>query len=162
MTYNEMLRLPQWQKKRLEVLSAKGFACEGCRDDQNTLHVHHKTYINGRKPWEYELENFVVLCADCHSTEHFLRDIATKIIQATPQNELFGLVNLMANWVSVSPLSEKERIDIYEQEFWTTELGEIARRWSALPWECLDAMRTMPVSDVEKMLADWQGKKHER
>lgn len=34
------------------------------------LHIHHKYYIKGKKPWEYDNEALVTLCADCHQKRH--------------------------------------------------------------------------------------------
>jgi len=65
-SYIEKLRDPRWQKKRLEVLEAAGWKCEQCEDDEETLHVHHKIYIKGREPWEYENTQLSCLCQSCH------------------------------------------------------------------------------------------------
>ena len=62
--YSDLLKNPAWQKKRLEMLSAADFACQSCGDNSSTLHVHHKRYIKGRSPWDYENSNFVVVCED--------------------------------------------------------------------------------------------------
>ena len=34
------------------------------------LNVHHKYYVNGKKPWEYDDEALITLCQDCHCLEH--------------------------------------------------------------------------------------------
>lgn len=34
------------------------------------LHVHHKYYVLGRKPWEYPDEALITLCSDCHEKLH--------------------------------------------------------------------------------------------
>jgi 5-methylcytosine-specific restriction endonuclease McrA len=65
-TYWELLKHPLWQRKRLEMLNRAQFACEACYNDEATLHVHHRQYIKGRKPWEYDDSNFLVLCERCH------------------------------------------------------------------------------------------------
>lgn len=36
----------------------------------NGLNIHHKKYINGRKPWEYDAGSLVTLCEDCHHDIH--------------------------------------------------------------------------------------------
>ena len=36
----------------------------------NGLNIHHKKYIKGRKPWEYEADSLVTLCEDCHHDIH--------------------------------------------------------------------------------------------
>lgn len=34
------------------------------------LNVHHKYYVNGKTPWEYDNDTLVTLCQDCHCLEH--------------------------------------------------------------------------------------------
>jgi hypothetical protein len=66
-SYQELLKDPRWQKKRLEILGEQEFSCENCGDNKSTLHVHHGTYLKGKKPWEYPDELLHVLCETCHS-----------------------------------------------------------------------------------------------
>lgn len=68
--YSDKLKSPKWQKKRLEILNLRGFKCELCKNEEQELHVHHRFYIKGRKPWEYDNDVFQVLCSDCHEKEH--------------------------------------------------------------------------------------------
>lgn len=68
--YKELLQLPQWQKKRLEVLEAAGWKCSECGAEDRQLQVHHRRYIAGAKPWEYENADLAVLCDRCHEAEH--------------------------------------------------------------------------------------------
>ena len=68
--YKALLQLPQWQKKRLEVLEAAGWKCSECGAEDRQLQVHHKRYIAGAKPWEYESDDLAVLCDRCHEAEH--------------------------------------------------------------------------------------------
>jgi hypothetical protein len=65
-SYWEQLKHPMWQKKRLEILQRFEFCCQKCYDTESTLHVHHKRYLKGRAPWEYDDDNFTVLCETCH------------------------------------------------------------------------------------------------
>lgn len=69
LTYPELLKLPEWQRKRLELLKAKRFRCEACEDSESSLHVHHKKYGHGL-PWELPNSAFEVLCEKCHQSEH--------------------------------------------------------------------------------------------
>jgi len=64
--YINILKHPKWQRKRLEILSCADWMCEKCKNTEICLHVHHKKYISGRKPWEYPDSNFMVLCELCH------------------------------------------------------------------------------------------------
>jgi hypothetical protein len=68
-TYAEKLRDPRWQKRRLEILNRDEFTCRSCGDSESTLHVHHRCYISGKEPWEYEDDYLVTLCEDCHKSE---------------------------------------------------------------------------------------------
>lgn len=68
--YLALLRHPEWQKKRLAVMEAAGFACCRCGTDDVTLNVHHRYYIKGRKPWEYPDEHLDCFCEDCHKEVH--------------------------------------------------------------------------------------------
>ena len=67
LNYSELLKSPVWQKKRLEIMKRDKFKCKKCGDENQTLNVHHKKYINGAKPWEYENSELITLCQDCHS-----------------------------------------------------------------------------------------------
>jgi hypothetical protein len=69
MTYAEKLKDPRWQKKRLEVMQRDDFTCQLCLRNDVTLNVHHKSYIYNNDPWDYELNNFVTYCQDCHIIE---------------------------------------------------------------------------------------------
>lgn len=65
-TYYEMLRDPQWQKKRLEIMQRDEFCCQRCENTTNTLNVHHSYYEKGKSPWEYPAWSLHTLCKDCH------------------------------------------------------------------------------------------------
>lgn len=67
--YAKKFKDPRWQKKRLRILERDGFRCKLCGDDESTLHVHHRYYIAGKDPWEYEDEALVTLCESCHANE---------------------------------------------------------------------------------------------
>lgn len=69
-TYSKKLLNPKWQRKRLEILSRSDFHCDECGDGENALHVHHKHYIKGREPWEYEDHELMALCEKCHTAAH--------------------------------------------------------------------------------------------
>lgn len=66
-TYAEKLRDPRWQKKRLEIMQRDDFACQWCGDKESTLNIHHKRYLSGKNPWEYENDLLVTYCQYCHS-----------------------------------------------------------------------------------------------
>lgn len=81
MTYAEKLKDPRWQKKRLEVLNRDNFTCIYCYDQKECLHVHHKSYIKGKQPWEYDLENLTTACESCHTLIETIKKLGyTEII----------------------------------------------------------------------------------
>lgn len=81
--YQELLKHPNWQKKRLQILERDNFTCQDCCDTEKTLHVHHKIYINGKSPWEYENDLLITLCEDCHEYETFnLKEAEFGLIRA--------------------------------------------------------------------------------
>lgn len=73
--YNEKLRDPRWQKKRLDIFNRDGFQCQLCQTKTKPLHVHHMYYVHA-DPWDYPEEALVTLCVDCHEQESAIhRDI---------------------------------------------------------------------------------------
>ena len=71
MNYQEQLKQPEWYRKRLSILLCARFKCEFCgHDNPNQLIVHHKRYINGKKAWEYDREDLMCLCKECHYKIH--------------------------------------------------------------------------------------------
>lgn len=68
-SYSQKLKDPRWQKKRLTILGRDEFTCKACGSTENTLHVHHFTYQNGKDPWDYPDANFTTLCELCHFEE---------------------------------------------------------------------------------------------
>lgn len=82
--YFQKLLDPRWQRKRLESLEASEWRCEICMDKSRTLHVHHKQYIKGREPWEYEADQLSVLCDVCHSEQHSTDDGLIDVVSRLP------------------------------------------------------------------------------
>jgi hypothetical protein len=64
--YLKLLRDPRWQRRRLEILQLADFKCEECGARDRELHVHHRIYRGGAKPWEYADHELASLCKDCH------------------------------------------------------------------------------------------------
>ena len=71
--YRELLLLPEWREFRKKFIDESGGKCEKCDTEgsaDNPLEVHHKKYIDGRKPWEYSEDELMVLCKRCHEKLH--------------------------------------------------------------------------------------------
>lgn len=64
--YQEYLKSPHWQERRLRVLARGDNECERCRS-QVDLAVHHKTYKNIGNEKQNDL---IILCEVCHTKFH--------------------------------------------------------------------------------------------
>lgn len=98
MTYQEKLKDPRWQKKRLEILERDEWACRSCGDKDNTLHVHHKKYHGN--PWESPDNELITYCKDCHNAagkyDEYWEEIRD-LINIYPLKSLPEWVNILNN-----------------------------------------------------------------
>lgn len=78
MEYSELLKDPRWQKKRLEIFNRDNWTCQECDSTKNELHIHHKKYIQGIKPWEYENSLLITKCKKCHTNSHTIKSTYSK------------------------------------------------------------------------------------
>lgn len=99
LTYAEQLRHPNWQRKRLEVLSEYGFKCCACGTAEKMLHVHHKQYIKGREVWDYPAEMLEVLCEDCHKDTHRAKERIDAILGQLPSHLWHSIADLLIGYV---------------------------------------------------------------
>jgi hypothetical protein len=67
--YQFLLQNPLWKQRRGDYLAKKP-DCERCGN--RATEVHHKQYIEGRKPWEYLDSDLEALCRDCHAAHHLV------------------------------------------------------------------------------------------
>ena len=74
MSYEEKLKHPLWQKKRLQILNRDKWKCKLCKDSETTLHVHHIDYEGKSNPWDVSNKNLVTLCQHCHHEVEILKD----------------------------------------------------------------------------------------
>ncbi len=138
MTYKEQLLHPNWQRKRLEVLSRADFHCECCRDDSNTLHVHHKHYVKGRMAWEYDLGELVALCKDCHAAEHEISAARSGLLARLDANGPFGIEDFVAYGAGAVAryATDAKAIDLlgHLQQEWALQFacGQVAERLNGL------------------------------
>lgn len=87
MTYSEKLRDPRWGLFREQILALRGRHCETCGPEQSSgksLHVHHKRYISGLDPWDYDDSDVTVLCEECHGEIHQCENKWRDMIRAMP------------------------------------------------------------------------------
>ena len=105
MTYWEKLKDPRWQKLRLKVMELAGWKCGTCGREDRSLNVHHRFYIKGREPWEYDLLELACLCESCHADEHHMREaLAQTAFQANvTTDQMLGYVHGCALITNATP-----------------------------------------------------------
>lgn len=74
LSYEEQIKSPHWQKRRLQILQRDNFTCQICGSTEKTLHVHHLCYKKDAKIWDYQDKTLITLCEDCHRMEHEMRN----------------------------------------------------------------------------------------
>lgn len=80
--YQQLLRHPFWQAKRLEIFQRDKFTCTKCQDKFTNLQVHH-TFYDHRYPWEYPNESMFTVCELCHEKEEFYKWLDKSIFTLT-------------------------------------------------------------------------------
>jgi 5-methylcytosine-specific restriction endonuclease McrA len=76
--YQQLLRDPRWQKRRLEVFARDKWTCQECRTTTKELQVHHQWYVHGKMPWEVPMQALVTLCVGCHGKKRKRRTLSRK------------------------------------------------------------------------------------
>ena len=71
-SYSEQLKDKRWLAFRKFIFAVRGKKCELCGSTK-ILQVHHPKYKYGKKAWEYNCNEVVVLCKKCHEREHNIR-----------------------------------------------------------------------------------------
>lgn len=96
MTYQEKLRDPRWQKRRLEILQRDNFTCKLCGDDKSELHIHHAAYKKGLDPWEYEDAWLHTVCAHCHESAALIRMASSlNLMESKETFKCFDILNAL-------------------------------------------------------------------
>ena len=78
--YSQLLKRPEWQKKRLEMLELSNYACYNCGETTLTLHVHHTIYRKDTMPWDYSNNEYLVLCEHCHEDIHIQKNNLNELL----------------------------------------------------------------------------------
>jgi len=114
-SYNELLKSPHWQRKRLEIMERDDFQCQCCLSMDKTLAVHHMWYKNNKMPWEYPLDALITLCDDCHKEIH--EQIKKDVLSHHFLSKLF-CINIV--WIVIYKkalfnfINEKPNVGIHE------------------------------------------------
>lgn len=57
-------------EKRCIIMSRDGYICQRCGIETISLNVHHLSYYPGREPWDYDDDDLITYCEDCHKNKH--------------------------------------------------------------------------------------------
>lgn len=60
----------RWKQFSRRVRDFHANQCHECRATDKQTQVHHWKYYPGRMPWEYDMGEVCVICADCHERYH--------------------------------------------------------------------------------------------
>ncbi len=111
LSFEEQIKDPSWQRKRLEILKRDEWMCQICFSDENQLQVHHKRYKKNTHYWDYDDSNFISLCCDCHSRVSSVGNDIKAALHFEPNLMLFEKVQ--------KEISEHGWFDFYELvEIW--------------------------------------------
>ena len=85
--YRRLLQDPKWKIKASYIRKRDNHTCCRCGKKSHRLQVHHKKYIDGLMPWEYENDLLESLCSTCHKKEHNIKPKKKKIIKPKVKKE---------------------------------------------------------------------------
>ncbi len=68
LSYNQLIKLPEWKKRRNQILIRDNYTCQNCGQKIH-LEVHHITY-RYKYPWLSPNEDLIILCEICHAKIH--------------------------------------------------------------------------------------------
>ena len=133
--YFELLKHPNWQKKRLEIFERAGFECEDCGSNEDTLHVHHSYYKKDLAPWEYPSESLHCLCEKCHKKAQDTMDLL---------KEQLGKISLSDNerLLGYARALETQSFPMVLIDVFSYEMAQgVADAWNLTPEEVIHALR---------------------
>jgi len=104
-TYSEKLLDPRWQKRKTEIQTRDKFTCQRCGNTDKTQHVHHMLYRKNTEPWDYADGELFLLCEDCHSLCHELKDRLGEVLATLrPRQYIHVLAALVSSsWDHCDP-----------------------------------------------------------
>jgi len=85
----------KWIEFSNSIKKRDRFKCLKCgrNSEEVTLQVHHNSYYENKKPWEYSLSDCITLCKGCHAREHNLikPSYGWTLISVSDLGELSGI-----------------------------------------------------------------------
>jgi len=115
MSYADKLKDVKWQKKRLEVLENHGWACDMCGASAKVnLQVHHKAYMRGKAPWEYQDDLLAVLCEDCHKAAQRNMEVIHLCVGFAGIKQINDLAATIFEYIKAEKASPGLAVDLFE------------------------------------------------
>lgn len=68
-SYQKQLNSDQWRNFSAAIRHSRKF-CECCKQSGKILQVHHLFYEPDKKLWDYQHDEVMVLCENCHKELH--------------------------------------------------------------------------------------------
>ena len=143
-TYYEKLKDPRWQKLRLQVMEAADFCCQLCFDSTSSLNVHHKDYIKGKEPWEYDVNQLSVLCEDCHKEYHgkidSIRFISSILTQDGGPWDRNRIAFIISGYLQMDYKLFCEKLN-YEEDDWSLLMYKLGCKLEKIESKLLEEIR---------------------
>ena len=111
-------------------MKAAEFHCEICMTSESTLNVHHKQYFKGREPWEYDNNQLVCVCKDCHESAHRYMENFKYCLSVIPMDGPYSIgeiFNIFSALVGVK-YDDYLQMSDYEDCEYTKRLFEIGKK----------------------------------
>lgn len=146
-SYWELLQHPLWQKRRLEILNRADWTCEYCGDKTTQLHVHHRFYRKGAKPWEYEDHELQCLCKRCHEEVTHVHAQLSEVVGQLSVDHVDTVLGF------AQALHTIARMDAEKNPYVTLDIPSIERAEgvdAALKRSLMDAYELLDASEVER------------
>jgi 5-methylcytosine-specific restriction endonuclease McrA len=128
------------------------------------LQIHHKKYINGKQLWEYENDDLITLCNECHNETHkknkipiFDKDnnlIENKLF--TPEDNSTGRKHNFKPWVFINNYTGEYEISAVHPSTSFFVMAEDIHRINELEV----VAKSMYTSFMERFLPDYSKETH--
>lgn len=85
----------EWRNRKRDYLrnNPVGY-CPGCRQSK-PLHVHHINYDTDKHLWEYDDNDLIAICAECHGRYHQLFKLSRELFVKIPPAKLSELIGCL-------------------------------------------------------------------
>ncbi|NHJ85057.1 MAG: HNH endonuclease [Asgard group archaeon] len=164
MNYIEKLKHPKWQEKRLRIFERDNFKCKICGENDQELHVHHKSYNNNSfDPWDVSNDDLITVCDDCHKLYHVKHDKIVKFVREvhrlmyTPKSLQNIIRDIIINNLSLSVEVYNENAHYFTKNDDTTFAELFGKAISDVKVE-FDKYLNKFVNKLEKIIIDYYDK----